>query len=118
MLRIEKISFAERRKNKIELQWLVVAVLFVWGCQEPVQVDRKKIMDEYVQQKLHDYESLRNASCKKEAYQIATKEVDSLLIARAKMNRNREDKPVVPPKPKKPTIMQPLDSSAVKPIIE
>lgn len=118
-MRKESTTFSERKKKINGLPFVFsVVVLFAFGCEEPMQVDRKKLSADYIQRKLDDFESLRNASCVKEAYRIATKEVDSLLIARAKMNRNRDDKPVIPPKPPKPNIMQPLDSSSVKPIFE
>ena len=111
-------AFSERKKKIYG--WVISAMLLLimTGCHEEIIVDRQKMMDDYVQKKLDDFESLRNTACMKEAYQIATKEVDSLLIARAKMNRSQKEKPIIPPKPAKPTILQPLDSASVKPIFE
>ncbi len=117
-LKISNESFSERKKKKYGWILSAMVLLILAGCQEEVIVDRQKIMDDYIQKKLDDFESLRNTSCVKEAYRIATKEVDSLLIARAKMNRNQKEKPIIPPKPAKPTILRPLDSASVKPIFE
>lgn len=97
--------------------FLIGICIFAIGCQ-PEQGDRKAMMQEEVRRRLADYEKQRTKKCRGELIKSATQQVDSLLIERARVNKNNFEKPLIPEKPDVPEILSPLDSSPVQPILE
>lgn len=76
------------------------------------------MMQELVEKRLSDYKKNKMKTCLKELVETATKEVDSLLIERARLIKNNLEKPLIPEKPEMPEILSPIDSNPVKPILE
>jgi hypothetical protein len=90
--------------------------MFLFSCNDYSEV-RQKMVEESYQQKIEEFVGSKNKECREEAISIASRKVDSILIARAKLNKDTLNKPIIPEKPIKPDIKQPLDSSEVGPIL-
>ncbi len=95
----------------------VILLVLSWSCT-PEQGDRKAMIDEEVERRLSEFRKNKSKTCREELIKAATLEVDSLLIERARLNKNELEKPEIPEKPIAPEIMTPLDSSPVQPILE
>ncbi|MEZ5055652.1 MAG: hypothetical protein R2879_01310 [Saprospiraceae bacterium] len=90
--------------------------MFLFACNDYSEL-RQKMVEESYQQKIEEFIGSKNKECREEAISIASQKVDSILIARAKLNKDTLNKPIIPEKPIKPEIKQPLDSSDVGPIL-
>lgn len=84
----------------------------------PEQGDRKAIVRAEVDRRLFEFRKNKLKTCQEELMKTATSQVDSLLIERARLNKNDLEKPAIPEKPLAPEILSPLDSSPVQPILE
>lgn len=93
-------------------------ILFISGCQKEAQIDRKTFIQQKVEERLADHRKIRIAACRDRYLQDATKLVDSLLIERARMEKDTIGKPPKPVKPTRPHLLSPLDSTPVKPLFE
>jgi len=100
--------------SRIFLFILFCAVLAP-GCREEKHAPEALIRS-YVDEKLHEFENQRMEACRAVAFDNAAKIVDSLLIERARLEKDTLGKPPKPEKPLKPEIKTPLDSSSVKPL--
>ena len=79
----------------------------------------KPTVKELVAQNIKAFKQERLEECHKEAIIEADRLVDSILLANAKNKKAFAIiKPPIPEKPIKPTALQPIDSSAVKPILD
>lgn len=96
----------------------VWGVIFCFSSCMPDQGDRKAMIREEVERRLTDFQKNKLKTCREELIKSATLEVDSLLIERARLNKNSLEKPTIPEKPSAPEILSPLDSSPVQPILE
>lgn len=101
---------------KYSIVFSVVLFCF-WSCM-PEQGDRKAMIRTEVERRLSEFRKNKMKTCREELIKTATLEVDSLLIERARLNKNDLEKPEIPEKPSAPEIMSPLDSSPVQPILE
>lgn len=89
----------------------------IFGCM-PEQGDRKAMLRAEVDRRRLEFRKNKLKTCREELIKTATLEVDSLLIERARRNKNDLEKPIIPEKPNAPEILSPLDSSPVQPILE
>ena len=87
------------------------------SCQVD-QGDRQAMIQELVDKKLKDFTKNKNKSCYEEIEKLATIEVDSILIEKARLAKEQLVKPVIPEKPKVPELKTPFDDSPVEPIIK
>lgn len=104
----------------MKYEFLKYSILFLlvlsWSCT-PEQGDRNAMIDEEVERRLSEFRKNKMKTCREELIKAATSEVDSLLIERARSNKDELEKPEIPEKPMAPEIMTPLDSSPVQPIL-
>lgn len=97
---------------------IFLGVLCCFSSCMPDQGDRKAMMRAEVDRRLAEFRKDKLKTCREELIKTATLEVDSLLIERARLNKNDLVKPAIPEKPSTPEILSPLDSSPVQPILE
>ena len=95
---------------------LGIFILMV-SCQVD-QGDRHAMIQELVDKKLKDFRSGKIKSCYEEIEKVATIEVDSILIEKARLAKEQLIKPAIPEKPQIPEIKTPFDDSPVEPIIK
>jgi hypothetical protein len=87
---------------------------FLWlAFQVPVYTP---LVEKELKAKLEKYRSDQWESCKKRAREQASHEVDSMIIAWAKANRDTISRPVKPDKPLAPEILNPQDSTPIAPL--
>lgn len=108
--------------KSILLTSIILSLLLFWR-QAPQKESKPLTEKELVQQKLQEridaYRNTKLKKCKSDAYKEAAKQVDSILIARARAERATQiERPAKPSKPTRPDKLQPKDNTEVKPLIE
>lgn len=110
------------RQNKGRELGLLLAfiLLLAAGCSGEKDRDQaaveRAIADE-VERRLVEYKRIRLEDCQKAVMQEASRRADSILIARARLEKDTFMKPPKPLKPEKPTLKQLDDTLELKPIL-
>ena len=79
----------------------------------------ERLMREAIQEKTSAYWEKERAKCKDQALKRANFVVDSILIERAKLtNLDTFIKPPKAPRPIKPIVLEPKDTSAIAPLVK
>lgn len=80
---------------------------------------KQEIIQEELNKKLNEYRKNNLKRCRKDALTKAEEVVDSILLARARSERQDSiPRPIIPPKPNIPDALQASDSDAIAPIVE
>lgn len=94
---------------------MVVIAVFC-SCAPKQPVDRVVVIENYVSEKIESYKTSRLKSCREVALSKATEIVDSLLIERARLEKDTFGKPGKPEKPPRPEIKTPIDTTPIRPL--
>jgi len=100
-----------------------IGILLLIGLLFPsFQKKNRRTKDQLIQERLisriDEYKRTMRKKCIKNALEIASVQVDSILLSQAKLNRSAIDKPDRPDKPGQPNVKTPKDSIEAKPIFE
>ncbi|MCB9285287.1 MAG: hypothetical protein H6563_14540 [Lewinellaceae bacterium] len=89
------------------------AVLLLFAFQVPTLTP---LVQKELDKRLQDYREEVWRACRKRALELASKEVDSLVIEWAKANRDTFNRPAKPEKPLEPERLLPKDTTPVAPL--
>ena len=97
--------------------WFVL--LFTTSCQMETNdpIDKQTLIAIEVNKKLEKYEKTVLKKCREQVLEDAVLVVDSILIARAKAQRDTSSKPPKPDKPDRPAIIAIEDTSEIAPLL-
>lgn len=101
---------------------LIFFLLFSAGCEQnkkETPEERLERIEKAVADKFAKHRAERMKQCKDNAIKIAERQVDSILLAEAKLiSIDTTGRPIKPIKPDLPEITPPKDSTDVKPLFE
>ncbi|HMQ49739.1 MAG TPA: hypothetical protein PKA00_19860 [Saprospiraceae bacterium] len=104
-------------------RWIASMALLVFvaaSCANEKDRDQaavEKAIAEEVNKRLAEFQKVRMDMCREETYKEAGRRADSILIARARLEKDSFQKPPKPIKPEKPAIKLLDDTLSLKPII-
>lgn len=106
-------------QNNAFLYLIILPLLFILSCQtettEPI--DKETLIAIEVSKRIKEFEKGVLKRCQENVLKDATLRVDSILIARAKAQRDTTSKPPKPFKPERPEIAVVEDTSAIVPLL-
>ncbi len=88
--------------------------------KEETQAIIQQLMDESIEKKLAKYKSTRAKKCTEKILSAASERADSIVISKAKTMKVLQDtfvRPLVPVRPGRPDLLEPIDSSFPEPIL-
>ncbi len=102
------------------MRYMVFSLLLLGllACEEEISEEAKAaLIAAEVQKRVVALTESKYDRCMNELYESANTIVDSILIARAKMEKNTIKKPSKPNKPEAPAPLKLRDSTAIKPLL-
>ena len=97
--------------------YIFFVLFFILSCQVN-QGDRQAMVQALVDKKLEDFRLKQMKACHEKIEIQATRKVDTMLIDKARLEKEKLVKPMIPTKPNPPEIKTPFDTSDVAPIIQ
>lgn len=98
---------------------IIFLLLVTWACEEEIpQEARDELIAQEVQKRVDALVESKYERCMEELLENANTLVDSILIARAKAEKDTIKKPMKPTKPLPPEPLVLEDSSAIKPLLQ
>lgn len=106
--------------NFLRCTFFIVSVLLLIACDPPEpSVTVEDLVQQKLQQKITDLHKNRRERCINEALESASLIVDSILIERARLEKDSLAKPPKPTKPEFPDVFILQDTtSAVRPLFQ
>lgn len=100
---------------------LVTSLILMNSTKEPPpQVTIQDLMEKEIDKKLQRYIDIRNKKCNDRILEDASERADSIIIAKAKSMKVIQDtinRPLVPIRPDRPELLEPIDSSFPSPLL-
>jgi len=75
------------------------------------------LIEQNVEERLERYRRVRLERCREDLIEEATRLTDSILIAEARLEKSRSNRPIPPPRPVRPETRRLDDSIAIKPLL-
>lgn len=98
---------------------LVILALVLYGCEEDQSAELKQqLIDEKVEERVQRLMNNKQIRCREELMENANRLVDSILIARARSNKDTIPKPPKPFKPEQPDAFLLEDTFAIIPLLK
>jgi len=98
---------------------LAILILFICACEEDQSSELKqKLIAEKEEERVHRLMNNKQIRCREELMENANQMVDSILIARAKANKDTIAKPPKPFKPEPPDAFLLEDTFAITPLLK
>lgn len=96
----------------------IILLLAIGGasCKQE-KTDRSPLLEAALSERLEAFRQTQERFCKEKSLEKAVKVVDSILVARARLEKDSLDKPPRPTRPERPALQSPLDSSPVRPLL-
>ena len=108
--------------KSISSQVLFFVLLLLVGLsiafQKPKPMTRQDLIDQKIEGFVTNYKKNELEKCRDKILETAGQIVDSLLIERAKQEKDTISKPPVPIKPTEPERMMPKDSTPIAPLFQ
>ncbi|MCU0348588.1 MAG: hypothetical protein MUC59_16745 [Saprospiraceae bacterium] len=105
-------------KNRLDTVFLLVtAMLLLIGCEREPSKTKEQVMQERLAERLGKWEADMRKKCSKDVADKAIALTDSIVIARAKYNRDTSIHSLIPGRPTRPDYKPPTDSVKVKPFL-
>ncbi|MBX2873529.1 MAG: hypothetical protein KTR30_15555 [Saprospiraceae bacterium] len=86
------------------------------GGDSGVKAERMAYIEEQVEERILEYKRILDERCREEVLDEANRLTDSILLVRARLERDSLDKPPRPDKPDKPEVKTIIDSVPVAPL--
>lgn len=86
------------------------------GGDSSTKVQRMAYIDEQVEERIKEYKRILDDRCRENVLEEANRLTDSILLVRARLERDSLDKPPIPDKPDKPEVKTIIDSVPVAPL--
>ena len=88
------------------------------GEETGSQDQRMVYIEEKVEERMADYKQILEERCQERVLEEASRRADSILLVRARLERDTVGKPPKPYKPEKPTVKTLIDSIPVAPLFK
>lgn len=86
------------------------------GGDSSTKVQRMAYIEEQVEERIKEYKRILDDRCREDVLEEANRLTDSILLVRARLERDSLDKPPIPDKPEKPEVKTIIDSVPVAPL--
>jgi len=86
------------------------------GGDSSTKVQRMAYIEEQVEERIKEYKRILDDRCREDVLEEANRLTDSILLVRARLERDSLDKPPIPDKPDKPEVKTIIDSVPVAPL--
>ncbi|NRB47836.1 MAG: hypothetical protein HRU41_09210 [Saprospiraceae bacterium] len=86
------------------------------GGDGKVKGERMAYIEEQVEERIKEYKRILDERCQEDVLEEANRLTDSILLVRARLERDSLDKPPRPDKPDKPEVKTIIDSVPVAPL--
>lgn len=97
---------------------IMLLLLIIVACQQKQpKITRKELIEQEVQKKIQLIVTNKNTRCLRESLEEASKIVDSMIIAQAKLSKDTLLKPPKPEKPLPPTPLTLKDTLKIRPFL-
>ena len=106
-----------RLKNKY-FALVILLTLMACGGEQADQAERKAFIDEKVTERIAEYKRILDGRCRERVLDEANRQADSILLVRARLERDTSDKPPRPYKPDKPEVITIIDTVPVAPLFQ
>lgn len=93
-----------------------LASLTACGGDSSTKVQRMAYIEEQVEERITEYKRILDDRCREDVLEEANRLTDSILLVRARLERDSLDKPPIPDKPDKPEVKTIIDSVPVAPL--
>lgn len=86
------------------------------GSDGGVKTERMAYIEQQVEERIQEYKRILDDRCREQVLTEANRLTDSILLVRARLERDSLDKPPRPDKPDKPEVKTIIDSVPVAPL--
>lgn len=93
-------------------------LLFFFSCESATHVDIDAVIEEKVQERLDEFERIIMQRCRNRALEEAGDLADSIIIERARLQRDTADRPLKPLRPDQPELKSLEDSLELAPLFD
>ena len=99
------------------LIWILAGFLLpAWESQEDIQQEVEALIEQRVQERRSSFTATIQKNCESQILEEATRIVDSIIIAEARLKKDNIPKPLRPDRPAVPELKQLKDTSPVSPL--
>lgn len=106
------------RSRAIAIVYIGLGLISFTACGDDVGVkaERMAYIEKQVEERIQEYKRILDERCRDEVLDEANRLTDSILLVRARLERDSLDKPPRPDKPDKPEVKTIIDSVPVAPL--
>lgn len=112
------MNFLPIRKFSRWLALVALPPLLLCACYKaPKGKTREEVIQEKIAERLTQWEIAWRRSCYEKALEKAAAIVDSTILAQARASRDTTLRSLIPPRPGKPEVEMPFDTTPLRPIL-
>ncbi len=102
----------------MRLIYLTILFFGLLSCESATHVDIDAVIEEKVQERLDEFRRVINQRCKDKALEEAGILADSIIIERARLQKDTSERPPRPFRPDQPELMTLEDSLELAPLFD
>lgn len=106
------------RSRALAIAYIGVGLLGLTACggDGSLKEERMAYIEKQVEERILEYKRILDERCREKVLEEANRLTDSILLVRARLERDSLDKPPRPDKPDKPEVKTIIDSVPVAPL--
>lgn len=106
------------KSSRLALLGIYAGLISLTACagDSGVKGERMAYIEQQVAERIQEYKRILDERCREDVIEEANRLTDSILLVRARLERDSLDKPPRPDKPDKPEVKTIIDSVPVAPL--
>ena len=106
------------KSRRLALFGIYVGLISLTACggDSEMKEERMAYIEQQVEERIEEYKRILDERCREDVIEEANRLTDSILLVRARLERDSLDKPPRPDKPDKPEVKTIIDSVPVAPL--